>query len=214
MRLRNGEHGYGLVTKALHWLTVGVITAQFAVGYRLSEAEVADRECEPPEGDRSGGDISDAEEERLDRLEDACEAEQDRIEDRADEPVEAAYSDLASGDLLADGLSAGEWHLLLGLAVLALGGLRLVWRARTPLPPWAPALGPGERRLEGLLEKVLLALLLVIPATGLLLVAGESDWLGLHVAAHLTFFAALALHVGLVLRHTVVRRERHLQRML
>jgi cytochrome b561 len=25
MRLRNGEHGYGVVTKFLHWLTVAAI---------------------------------------------------------------------------------------------------------------------------------------------------------------------------------------------
>lgn len=214
MRLRNGQHGYGLVTKLLHWLTVAVIAAQFVVGYRISDGDVPDRECDPPGEDRRGGDTSEAEEERLDRLEDACEAELDRIEERAEEPVEAAYSDLGSGDLFADGLSTGDWHLLLGLAILALGVLRIVWRATTPLPPWAPALGPGERHLEGLLEKVLLALLFVIPLTGLLLVAGEDGWLGLHVAAHIAFFVTLALHVGLVLRHTVVRRERHLQRML
>jgi len=35
MRLRNGPAGYGLVTKALHWLTVVAVTAQFAAGYGL-----------------------------------------------------------------------------------------------------------------------------------------------------------------------------------
>jgi len=35
MRLRNGEHGYGVVTKSLHWLTVLAITAQFVVGYTM-----------------------------------------------------------------------------------------------------------------------------------------------------------------------------------
>lgn len=32
MPLRNGEHGCGLVTTSLHWLTVAAITSQFAVG--------------------------------------------------------------------------------------------------------------------------------------------------------------------------------------
>jgi cytochrome b561 len=34
-RLRNGEHGYGLVTKTLHWAIATAILAQFVVGYRL-----------------------------------------------------------------------------------------------------------------------------------------------------------------------------------
>jgi cytochrome b561 len=38
-------------------------------------------------------------------------------------------------------------------------------------------------------------------------------WL-VHVAAQSTLLGAVALHVGRVLRHTVVRRNRHLARML
>ncbi len=57
---------------------------------------------------------------------------------------------------------------------------------------------------------MLIALLLVVPGSGLLLVLGENDWLPVHIL----FFATLALHVALVLRHTVVRRDTHLHRML
>jgi cytochrome b561 len=32
---RSGEHGYGLVTKALHWLVFVALGAQFAVGYLM-----------------------------------------------------------------------------------------------------------------------------------------------------------------------------------
>jgi cytochrome b561 len=32
-RLRNDEHGYGLVTKSLHWLVAGAIALQFIIGY-------------------------------------------------------------------------------------------------------------------------------------------------------------------------------------
>jgi cytochrome b561 len=35
MPLRNGAHGYGAVTKSLHWLTVLALTAQFVVGYTM-----------------------------------------------------------------------------------------------------------------------------------------------------------------------------------
>ena len=85
---------------------------------------------------------------------------------------------------------------------------------RTPLPPWADHLSPGERRLESLLEKVLLTLLFVVPGTGLLLVAGTTDWLPVHVTAQVVFVGVIALHAGLVLKHTLVRRHRHLGRML
>jgi hypothetical protein len=87
-------------------------------------------------------------------------------------------------------------------------------RAVTPLPPWAESLGSGERRLEFALKKVLLALLFVVPGTGLLLIAAGHDWLPLHVTAHVLFLVVIALHVGLVLKHTVVYRRAHLRRML
>jgi cytochrome b561 len=35
-RLRNGPHGYGLVTKFLHWATVVLLLAQFVVGYVMA----------------------------------------------------------------------------------------------------------------------------------------------------------------------------------
>jgi cytochrome b561 len=35
MHLRNGPHGYGVVTKSLHWLTVVLVLAQFLVGWAM-----------------------------------------------------------------------------------------------------------------------------------------------------------------------------------
>jgi cytochrome b561 len=35
MRLRNSDHGYGAVTRALHWLTVLAIGGQFVIGYTM-----------------------------------------------------------------------------------------------------------------------------------------------------------------------------------
>jgi len=35
MHLRNGAHGYGVVTKSLHWLTVLLVLGQFLVGYLM-----------------------------------------------------------------------------------------------------------------------------------------------------------------------------------
>ena len=77
-------------------------------------------------------------------------------------------------------------------------------------------------------------LLFLIPLTGLslLLVSGE-DWevgggewqapweladadvlLRAHIATHLSFFAALAIHLGMVLKHQLIDRDRLLNRML
>ena len=54
----------------------------------------------------------------------------------------------------------------------------------------------------------------MVPGTGLLLIAGESDWLPVHIAAQLVLLLVIAVHVGLVLSHTVVRRDGQLWRML
>jgi cytochrome b561 len=86
------------------------------------------------------------------------------------------FSDVVTGDAFADGLSLPELHVSLGLGII-LAVVRLLWRRTTPLPPWAEHLSAGERRLEGRLEKLLLVLLIVVPATGLLLVAAGDDWL-------------------------------------
>lgn len=194
MALRNGPHGYGLVTKGLHWLTVAAITAQFVVGYSM-EAEV---DCDPPGEDRGGGDTTDVQEERLDRLEEACEAQ-----------VGDGYQ-VSFGD----DWSLLEVHVLLGLTILALAVARVAWRRYAGLPPWAEALSSGERTLVHWYEKALLAMLFVIPATGLALVLGGDSVLPLHVAAHVAFFTALGVHVGLVAKHQLVDRDRLLSRML
>ena len=215
MRLRNGPSGYGLVTKLLHWVTVVVIATQFFVGYTMDDdADVRERECEPSGEAAGGGETSEAQEERLDRREEECEQRQDAREDRADEDVWSAFDDLKSGDLFADGVSKPDVHVLLGLLIIGLGLVRVLWRVTTPLPPWADALSPAERRLEGWLEKALITLLFVVPGTGLLLVTGQDDWLRVHITAHILFFVTVGLHIGLVLKHTILQRDRQLQRML
>jgi cytochrome b561 len=45
-------------------------------------------------------------------------------------------------------------------------------------------------------------------------VATGDDWLAVHVTAQLALITVVALHVGLVLKHTVVQRNAHLTRML
>ena len=221
MRWRNGEQGYGIVTKVLHWGTVALLAAQLAVGYAMDDdGDVPDVDCDPPGEDRSGGDTTDVEEDRFDRLEEACEQAQDLREQDADDAVGSAWSDLWSGggvgggadggasSLLdgAAGLALPAWHVLLGLAIIAIGVLRVVWRSTTPLPPWDPRLTRTDRKVLHHAERVLLAMLFVVPATGIALVVSSTDLLPLHVAAHLCFYAALAVHVGVVVRRRVVGR--------
>lgn len=187
MWLRNGEHGYGAVTKALHWLTVALFATQFVVGYTMdTDRDVPRVECDPPGEDRSGGDTSDAQDERLDRVEDRCEARQDAREAAAEERIPTL-------------------HVVLGIAILALGLLRVAWRRWTPLPPWDPRLTRTDQRVVHATEAVLLTLMFAVPASGLLLVA-DRDLVALHVVAHVCFFVALGAHLTMVLGRWLLPR--------
>jgi cytochrome b561 len=216
MRLRNGAHGYGLVTKALHWLTVVVLLGQFLVGVTMDfdDEEGGPQDRLDAEADR----LENAAEGRGEAAEEQADAEIDRREDALDtgedEEARTVLSDVVTGDAFGNGFSLPELHVSLGLLLILLALTRMVWRRTTPLPPWAEHLSARERRLEGRLEKVLLTLLVVVPGTGLLLVAAGDDWVPVHVSAQLALLATIATHVGLVLRHTAVRRNRHLARML
>ncbi len=55
--------------------------------------------------------------------------------------------------------------------------------------------------------------LFLIPLSGLSLLFVSDDLLALHVAAHITFFVALAAHLGLVFKHQLINRDRLLERM-
>ena len=177
--------GYRASQKVLHWSTVLAMGAQLAVGYALD----LDDGCDQPGDDLSGGDTSDAYEERLDRLEEACEARGNDY------------------DLLGGGFDLAEVHLGLGMLVLALGVLRPLWRAHAGLPPWSEHLSEAQRRLSTWTERLLMLMLVVVPVSGFLLLGtGDDAWLPLHVGAHVVFFAALAAHLVTNLRPAVLRR--------
>lgn len=120
------------------------------------------------------------------------------------------------GDDLAvfgdDGLLTA--HVVVGVAILALAAVRLYWRRRTTLPPWAEGLSTTERTVAHWTERALYLLLFVIPLTGLWLVLVSDDAVAVHVASHVAFFVAVAAHVGLVLKHQLIDRDRLLRRML
>jgi hypothetical protein len=103
-------------------------------------------------------------------------------------------------------------HVALGLAVLTIAVVRVAWRRATSLPAWDERLSAVDRRTERWTEVVLLLLLFVIPLTGLALVLPEGvddpedDLLALHVAAHVTFFVMLAVHVSIAVRRRTLGR--------
>lgn len=176
MRLRNGVHGYGLVTKSLHWATVLAVAAQFVVGYTM----------EADDGGRGRG----------------------RGRGRGGESGRGRGRGGEDDDL---GVLDGSWdlvdlHVLLGLGILALVLMRVVWRSTTPLPPWDERLSARDQRIVHATEVSLLALLVVVPLTGLALVAGDDDLLPLHVAAHVAFFVALGAHLAMVLGRRLLPR--------
>lgn len=206
MRWRNGPDGYGVASKALHWVTVLALAAQFAVGWSMEAAdapfaaEEARVEQLEERADALEGDARDDARDEVDRLRDELDARADRAED----------------DFVRDSLSRPTdpslpaAHVALGLVILGLAGLRVLWR-RQGLPPWAEHLGPAARRVAAVTEKVLISLLFAIPLSGLLVLEGGGGWVSVHVAAHLLFFGALAVHVTLMLVHA---RHGQLRRML
>lgn len=118
-------------------------------------------------------------------------------------------------------------HAWVGIAILSLAVTRLVWRRATPLPPWSERLTARDRRVAHRTEQLMYLLLFVIPATGLalLFLSGEerdiregNEWqppydlvgadvlLPTHIAAHIAFYLALVVHIGLALRRGTLRR--------
>ncbi|WP_228974449.1 cytochrome b [Streptomyces sp. DH12] len=179
-----GSAGYRPLTRILHWSVVVAFAAQFTVGYLLDA-----------DGSGHGG---------------------GRGRGRGDGPGrgrgrgggDRGYDVFGDDPLLTA-------HVLLGATIVVLGAVRLLWRRATPLPPWAPTLSAAERRLAHRTETALYWLTFVVPATGIALLAADDDAvLPVHVAAHTAFFTALALHVGLVLKHQFVDRDGLLRRML
>ena len=217
MPLRNGVHGYGTVSKVLHWFTVGALAAQLAVGLTMEADAAAERAEEAAEA------REEAAEESADQAEDAAgtEAEEEAAEqagERAEDAADAEADRAADVEYLlgpGDGIDLLDVHVLLGVGILALGVVRVLWRRVGGLPPWATALSAGERTLATWTERVLLASLFLVPGSGLTLVLTQNDALvPIHITAQVLLGIAVVAHVALVLRHTVFRRDRLLSRML
>ncbi|MFZ1415351.1 MAG: cytochrome b [Defluviicoccus sp.] len=130
-----------------------------------------------------------------------------------------------------------NWHKSIGLVGLLLATIRLTWRKLTPLPEWAACLSAGERRYCHWVETMLYTGMIVMPISGYLYVMAGGFGVHLFSAVHLAnpigknelmavaakwthIVAAYAVvvsivgHVGLVLKHQVIRKNPLLQRML
>ena len=138
--------------------------------------------------------------------------------------------------------SLGNYHRLvaihrpLGITILILAVIRLVNRMFTTLPPFPPTMSRQERWLATASERMLYTLMLALPLVGWgMLSAGHypivmfGSWHlpailpanpALHAAlrkAHTIFayllFVTFLAHVGAVLFHTLIVRDRLLHRM-
>jgi cytochrome b561 len=130
-----------------------------------------------------------------------------------------------------------NWHKSIGLLALVVAVLRLLARRRGQLPDWAPGLSVLERKLVHRAEQVLYAAMFAMPISGFLYVMaggygvklfgalqlpnpiGEWQLLALaarwtHIASSYALLAALALHLGIVLRHQLLLKDGLLYRML
>ena len=179
--LRNRPEGYGLVTRTLHWLTVAALLAQLLLGYALDWDDDGGSGRGRGRGRGSG---------------------HGRGRGRGGEDDEAgwAFPDFGDDSLLTV-------HVVLGLVIVALGLARWAWRRADSLPAWAEQLSERDRRFAHWTERVLLWLLVLVPASGvLLLLSGDDDLVPLHVAGHVALYAAIAAHVALVLRRRLLAR--------
>lgn len=130
-----------------------------------------------------------------------------------------------------------NWHKTLGLVALGVALARLWARRAGELPPWAPGLTTLDQRVVHHAERALYFAMFVMPVSGFVYVMaggygvqfaglfalpnpiGRWDLLAgaakaTHVAAAILLGVALAAHLGVVLRHTLVLRNGLIRRML
>ncbi|WP_172979825.1 cytochrome b [Agromyces agglutinans] len=177
---------HGVIARVLHWLTVLALLAQYLVGAAMVGAEGV---LEPW--------------------------------------IEEAYD--GDEDLLL------PVHVVIGCSILALTVVRFAWRQVVTLPAWPPTVTAGGKRFIVATERALYALLVITPSSGLALVllSGEdwevgdrAEWIapldlvdddllvGIHVASQILLLVTIALHVGFVLKHQFVDRDRFIRRMV
>jgi cytochrome b561 len=135
-------------------------------------------------------------------------------------------------------LTAMDWHMSIGITLLALAAVRLMWRAIDVTPDWPTSMRGFERLLARVGHVGLYALLFAIPLSGWLLASVEGDSLrvfgwfnlpalapvGTEERAHLieevhevlfnALFVLAILHLLAALKHHFIDRDDVLKRML
>jgi cytochrome b561 len=184
MNWNNTQKSYGAITKVLHWAVVILIITQFALGITMASL--------PFNGDETAGGYT-----RFEWF---------------------------------------QWHQSFGLLMLLAVIARIIWRRRSTLPDWAEGLTQGDRKYAHVVERVLYWLMVLVPLSGLLLVMTKVDHvyffglqipsflpnsesiasvLGrLHAITRVLLLLTIVLHVGFILKHQFVNRDRLLNRML
>lgn len=127
-------------------------------------------------------------------------------------------------------------HRPLGIAILILAAIRLVNRKLTKLPPFPPTMSRRERFIASSSEKLLYALMIALPLVGWgMLSAGHYPIVMFgtvrlppilpahpmlyaalrhtHTILAYLLFATILAHLGAVLFHTLIVRDRILDRM-
>ena len=177
---------HGVVARVLHWLTVLALLGQYLVGYAMTGSDGL-------------------------------------LEPWVDEVYDG------DEDLLL------PVHVALGCSILALTAVRYLWRRIVTLPAWPPTVTRVEQRFASATERALYALLIITPSSGLalILISGEdwevgdrAEWMSpldlvddgvlasIHIGSQVLLLVAIALHVGFVLKHQFVDRDRFIRRML
>jgi cytochrome b561 len=129
------------------------------------------------------------------------------------------------------------WHKSIGIAILALMGVRVIWRLANRSPDLPSGMPAWERRAAHLGHFLLYVLLIAMPLSGWIInsaanipfrifwqiplpaiVGPDKAIADLSARVHLLLFVAvsvlLLLHSGAALRHHFVRRDDVLTRML
>lgn len=135
-------------------------------------------------------------------------------------------------------MSPVDWHMSLGITLLALAVARVLWRIFDRTPAWPAQMRGYERILAAVVHLALYALLFAIPISGWLLASVEGEQLSLfgwfdlptlgppggeerehlieevHEVLFNVLFVLAILHVVAALKHHFIDRDNVLRRML
>ena len=130
-----------------------------------------------------------------------------------------------------------DWHKSLGLVALAVAIIRIINRQLGSLPPWAPTLSTGEKAFIHRAEQLFYTAMLIMPISGWFYVMWGNYGVNLfsvwemprplpkdntlrdvakwvHIVSSWVLLAAMIGHIGLVLRHQLIKKDGLLKRML